>query len=144
MPDLSDPNKMMSPDDIAALLANMSAESAVVADESAEPEPIVEPEPIAEPEPEPVAEEVSPMPDLSDPNKMMSPDEIEALLASMAADTAIAASLPDVEEVAEEEEPALEPIEEPVEEEKPPMPDLSDPNRQMIPYEIAALFANLG
>lgn len=144
MPDLSDPNKMMSPDDIAALLANMSAESAVVADESAEPEPIVEPEPIAEPEPEPVAEEVSPMPDLSDPNKMMSPDEIEALLASMAADTASAASLPDVEEVAEEEEPALEPIEEPVEEEKPPMPDLSDPNRQMSPDEIAALFANLG
>ena len=36
MPDLSDPNKMMSPDEIEALLANMSAESAVVADESAE------------------------------------------------------------------------------------------------------------
>lgn len=137
MPDLSDPNKMMSPDDIAALLANMSAESAVVADEAAEPEPIAEPEP----EPEPVAEEASPMPDLSDPNKMMSPDEIEALLASMAADTASAASLPDMEEVAEEEP---EPVEEPVEEEKPPMPDLSDPNRQMSPDEIAALFANLG
>lgn len=137
MPDLSDPNKMMSPDDIAALLANMSAESAVVADEAAEPEPIAEPEP----EPEPVAEEASPMPDLSDPNKMMSPDEIEALLASMAADTASAASLPDVEEVTEEEP---EPVEEPVEEEKPPMPDLSDPNRQMSPDEIAALFANLG
>ncbi|MBO5153237.1 MAG: hypothetical protein J6C00_02655 [Eubacterium sp.] len=137
MPDLSDPNKMMSPDDIAALLANMSAESAVVADEAAEPEPIAEPEP----EPEPVAEEASPMPDLSDPNKMMSPDEIEALLASMAADTASAASLPDVEEVTEEE-PEL--VEEPVEEEKPPMPDLSDPNRQMSPDEIAALFANLG
>lgn len=137
MPDLSDPNKMMSPDDIAALLANMSAESAVVADEVAEPEPIAEPEP----EPEPVAEEASPMPDLSDPNKMMSPDEIEALLASMAADTASAASLPDVEEVTEEE-PEL--VEEPVEEEKPPMPDLSDPNRQMSPDEIAALFANLG
>ena len=53
MPDLSDPNKMMSPDDIAALLANMSAESAVVADEAAEP--IAEPEP--EPEPYPTTED---------------------------------------------------------------------------------------
>ena len=137
MPDLSDPNKMMSPDDIAALLANMSAESSVVAEEAAEPEPI------AEPEPEPAVEELPPMPDLSDPNKIMSPDEIEALLASMAADTANAASLPDVE-IVEEEEPELEPIPEPVAEELPPMPDLSDPNRQMSPDEIAALFANLG
>ena len=127
----------MSPDDIAALLANMSAESSVVAEEAAEPEPI------AEPEPEPAVEELPPMPDLSDPNKIMSPDEIEALLASMAADTANAASLPDVE-IVEEEEPELEPIPEPVAEELPPMPDLSDPNRQMSPDEIAALFANLG
>ena len=185
MPDLSDSNKMMSPDDIAALLANINAESSVVADETAEAEPIAEPEPepipepvveelppmpdlsdpnkmmspddiaallanmnaepVAEPEPEPipepVVEEKSPMPDLdlSDPNKMMSPDEIEALLASMAADTASAASLPDVEE-----EPEEEPEPEPAAEEKPPMPDLSDPNRQMSPDEIAALFANMG
>ena len=139
MPDLSDPNKMMSPDDIAALLANMTAEASVVADEVVEEEPIEEPEP--EHEPEPVAEDLSSMPDLdlSDPNKIMSPDEISALLASMAADTASAASLPDVEEVVEEEEPVVEP-----EEEKPPMPDLSDPNRQMSPDEIAALFANMG
>ena len=150
MPDLSDPNKMMSPDDIAALLANMAAESSVVADEVAEPEVEPEPEPIAEPEPEsipePVEEELPSMPDLdlSDPNKIMSPDEISALLASMAADTASAASLPDVEEVVEEEEPEPEPIPEPMEEELPPMPDMSDPNRQMSPDEIAALFANLG
>lgn len=137
MPDLSDPNKMMSPDEIAALLANMNAESSVVADEVVE-EPIPEPEPA--PEPEPVSEELPSISDidLSDPNRMMSPDEISALLASMAADTASAASLPDVELVEEEPEP------EPVEEDKPPMPDLSDPNRQMSPDEIAALFANLG
>ena len=97
---------------------------------------VTEPEPI----PEPVVKEEPPMPDLSDPNKIMSPDDIEALLASMAADTASAESLPDVDEVVEEPEP----ISEPVEEEKPPMPDLSDPNRQMSPDEIAALFANLG
>ena len=69
MPDLSDPNKMMSPDDIAALLANMGGDSA----------PAEEPAP----EPEPVAEEKPPMPDLSDPNKTLSPDEIEALFANL-------------------------------------------------------------
>ena len=101
------------------------------------------PEPEPEPMPEPVAEPAPTMPDLdlSDPNKIMSPDEISALLASMAADTASAASLPDAEEVVEEEP---EPMPEPAAEEKPPMPDLSDPNRQMSPDEIAALFANLG
>ena len=76
----------------------------------------------------PVVEEKPPMPDLSDPNKAMSPDEIAALFANMAgADTPV-------------EEPV---IEEPVVEEKPPMPDLSDPNKVMSPDEIAALIANL-
>lgn len=143
MPDLSDPNKMMSPNDIAALLANMTAEAPVVADEAVEEEPLeeLEPELTTAYESEPVAKEPSPVPDLdlSDPNKMMSPDDIEALLASMAADTASAASLPDVEEEEDVPEPVVEP-----EEEKPPMPDLSDPNRQMSPDEIAALFANMG
>ena len=91
----------------------------------AEPEPIVEPEP--EPEPEPIVEEKPPMPDLSDPNKMMSPDDIAALLANMGGD----------------DTPAAEPEPEPIVEEKPPMPDLSDPNKQMSPDEIAALFANM-
>ena len=143
MPDLSDPNKMMSPNDIAALLANMTAEAPAVADEAVEEEPLeeLEPELTTAYESEPVAKEPSPVPDLdlSDPNKMMSPDDIEALLASMAADTASAASLPDVEEEEDVPEPVVEP-----EEEKPPMPDLSDPNRQMSPDEIAALFANMG
>ena len=90
-------------------------------------EPAVELEPIAEPEPEPVVEEKPPMPDLSDPNKQMSPDEIAALLANMGGD----------------DTPAAEPEPEPIVEEKPPMPDLSDPNKQMSPDEIAALFANM-
>ncbi|MBQ1870713.1 MAG: hypothetical protein II147_00845 [Lachnospiraceae bacterium] len=52
------------------------------------PEPVAEPEPeaIAEPEaePEPAAEEPKPaMPDLSDPNHVMTPEEIQALLANM-------------------------------------------------------------
>lgn len=94
MPDLSDPNKMMSPADIAALLANIggetSAEPEVVADEIAEDipdEPVGEPEIldteiVSGPEEEPV-EEAPPMPDLSDPNKTMSPDEIAALFANL-------------------------------------------------------------
>lgn len=94
MPDLSDPNKMMSPADIAALLANIggetSSEPEVVADEIAEDipdEPVGEPEIldteiVSGPEEEPV-EEAPPMPDLSDPNKTMSPDEIAALFANL-------------------------------------------------------------
>ena len=134
MPDLSDPNKMMSPDDIAALFANMGGDSAPAA------EPVVEPEPIVEPESIPEAEEKPSMPDLSDPNKMMSPDDIAALFANMGGDSAPAA------EPVVEPEPIVEPepMPEPVVEEKPPMPDLSDPNKSLSPDEIAALFANLG
>ena len=74
MPDLSDPNKTMSPDEIAALFANMSDDAPKQEDKPVEPEPIVE---------EPAAEEKLPMPDLSDPNKTLSPDEIAALFANM-------------------------------------------------------------
>ena len=174
MPDLSDPNKKMSDDDIAALLASMN-----VAEEPAAPmtetqddlvlddlvlddissdnvspvdislddvelddfaqEPLDEIEDISgisdinmeenelAPELEVIPEqepEKPEMPDLSDPNKQLSPDEIAALIANMGGD-----STP-------EPEPEPEP-------EKPAMPDLSDPNRQLSPDEIAALFANL-
>lgn len=93
-PDLSDPNKMMSPDDIAALLASINSEAAaepeVVADEVAADipdEPAGQPEVldtqiVSEPEQE-TATDAPPMPDLSDPNKVMSPDEIAALFANL-------------------------------------------------------------
>lgn len=93
-PDLSDPNKMMSPDDIAALLASINSEAAaepeVVADEVAADipdEPVGQPEVldtqiVSEPEQE-TATDAAPMPDLSDPNKVMSPDEIAALFANL-------------------------------------------------------------
>lgn len=173
MSDLSDPNKKMSDDDIAALLASMnvgdepatptteaqddlalddsmmddisldsissgdiSIDDVVLDDFAQEPideiedisgisdinieesEVALELEVIPEPEPEKLA-----MPDLSDPNKKMSDDEIAALIANMGGDSA----------------PELEP-----EPEKPAMPDLSDPNKQLSPDEIAALFANMG
>ncbi len=125
MPDLSDPNKKMNPDDIAALFANMSGDSAPA------PEPIPEPPKAAAP----TEEEKPPMPDLSDPNKKMNPDDIAALFANMSGDSAPA---PEPAPVPEPPKAAV-----PAEEEKPPMPDLSDPNKKMSPDEIAALFANM-
>jgi len=128
MPDLSDPNKALNADEIAALFANMApADEPVVEEEISEPEPVEE---------EPVEEEKPPMPDLSDPNKALNADEIAALFANMAP-----ADEPVAEEVIAEPEPVVEAA--PVEEEKPPMPDLSDPNKVMSPDEIAALIANL-
>lgn len=87
--------------------------------------------PEIEPE-EAVPEELPPMPDLSNPNKVMSPDEISALFANTV-DTGTT-----LEESTQEEVP-----EPPIQEEKPPMPDLSNPNKVMTPEEIAALLANM-
>ncbi len=121
MPDLSDPNKKLSPEEIAAMFANADSVSAPEAVE----EPVVdsEPEIVAEP----AVEEASPMPDLSDPNKKLSQEEIAAIFAN--ADDSMS-------------EPADEPVvaSEP---EIPPMPDLSDPNKKLSDDEIAALIANL-
>ena len=75
-PKVDNPNEKMNQDDIAALIASMTG-----GDAAPEPEPISEPEP--EPIPEPIEEEKPPMPDLSNPNKMMTPEEIAALLANM-------------------------------------------------------------
>ena len=97
-----------------------------------EPEPIIE-----EPAPEPVVEEAAPVveepapaaapePDLSDPNKQLSPDEIAALFASMTDEVTDSAPQPAVEEPP-----------------KAPEADLSDPNRQLSPDEIAALFSSM-
>lgn len=78
----SDPNHMMTPEEIAALIANAdaAAEEAPVVTEDAiseESEPITEEEPVSEPAAEPVIEANS------DPNHMMTPEEIAALFANM-------------------------------------------------------------
>jgi len=88
----------------------------------------IEPEPIQDPDLQ-IAEDTPPMPDLSDPNKALNPDEIAALFANMSGDVGAKIEL--------EAEP--EPEEEPA-----PMPDLSDPNKALSPDEIAALFASMG
>ena len=130
----SDPNKPMSPDEIAALIAAAEAESA--------------------PEPEPAPAPVATAPVDSDPNKPMSPDEIAALIAAAEAESApepeptpapvdsdpnkpmspdeIAALI-----AATEAESAPEPEPAPVAK----APVDSDPNKPMSPDEIAALIA---
>ena len=93
----SDPNHMMTPEEIAALIANADAaveEAPVVTEDaiSEESEPITEEEPVSEPvveEPateEPLAEEPAAEPVIetnSNPNHMMTPEEIAALFANM-------------------------------------------------------------
>ena len=118
-------------------IPEVNEEPAITIRQTPEPEPVVEASVPVEPEPiveEPVAEEKPPMPDLSDPNKTMSPDEIAALFANMSDDA------PKQEDKPVEPEPI---VEEPAAEEKPPMQDLSDPNKTLSPDEIAALFANM-
>ena len=83
----SDPNHMMTPEEIAALIANADAateEAPVVTEDaiSEESEPITEEEPVEEPATEePAAEPV--IETNSDPNHMMTPEEIAALFANM-------------------------------------------------------------
>ena len=120
-PEMDDPNKKLSPDEIAAMFA-----AAEAADAPAE-------EPAAEPEP--VAAEAPAAPEMDDPNKMMSPDDIAALISSMGAEPIPEPMTGEAEEAPAAEAPA---------EDTPPMPDLSDPNKKMSPDEIAALFANMG
>ena len=80
-----DPNRSLSPDEIAALFANMGNDSEPEAKEESvpEPEPEVTEEPVAAETTEAPVDTAPPMPDLSDPNKTLSPDEIAALFANM-------------------------------------------------------------
>ena len=127
----SDPNKPMSPDEIAALIAAAEAESAPEPEPA--PTPVVDdpnkpmsPEDIAaliaaaeaqsEPEIEAAPELALTAPVDSDPNKPMSPEDIAALIAAAEAESA----------------PEPEPT---------PTPVDNDPNKPMSPDEIAALIA---
>ena len=80
MPDLSDPNKKLSPEEIAAMFANAGSVTEEAAEEKIAEENITEAMEVEEPV---VEKEIPPMPDLSDPNKKLSPEEIEALIASL-------------------------------------------------------------
>ena len=71
-----DANKMMTPEEIAALIAGSQEEELP---ESME-QPVVEESSVEEAKEE---ETAPPMPDLSDPNKKMSPEDIAALIANL-------------------------------------------------------------
>ena len=129
-PELSDdPNKMMSPDDIAALIAGMGAEETSEDAGSEEEVEAVEEATDATPEESP---ELS-----DDPNKMMSPDDIAALIAGMGAEEETS------EDAGSEEE--VEAVEEATEATPEESPELSDdPNKMMSPDDIEALLAQMG
>ena len=133
----SDPNKPMSPEDIAALIAAAEAQSEPEIEAAPEPTPTapidsdpnkpMSPEDIAaliaatedqsEPEIEVTPEPTPTAPVDSDPNKPMSPEDIAALIAAAEAQA----------------EPEIEAA--------PTAPIDSDPNKPMSPEDIAALIA---
>lgn len=88
---VSDPNKTLSPDEIAALFSNME-------DTTAQPEE--EPEEL-------------PMPDMSDPNKSLSPDEIAALFANAGNTESVTEEEPEKEEEPEPEKPPMPDLSDP-------------------------------
>ena len=81
----SDSHRSLSPDEIAALFANMGNDSTSEAKEEPvqEPAPEVIEKPTVAEKTEAPADSTQPMPDSSDPNKTLSPDEIAALFANM-------------------------------------------------------------
>lgn len=151
LPDIPEEENLKPEEDLPVMAADEiippdPEESIEEAEELVEPDPIPEDAIVEEANdgnlPE---EELSPMPDLSDPNRSMSPDEIAALFANMGNDN----NADKVEEPAEETvepEDIPEPIEEPeVVKEAPLQPEEpADPNKALSPDEIAALFASMG
>ena len=120
-PKIQEPEPEM--EDIAALFSGVGSEEEVQAEESAIEEPEIE-----EPEIEVSAvEEATPV---ADSNKMMTPEDIAALIAGVGGEEEV---LPETIEESEIE----------VSEEDSVMPDLTDPNRKMSPEDIAALIANM-
>ena len=121
-------------------------ESIEEAEELVEPDPIPEDAIVEEANDENLPEEeLSPMPDLSDPNRAMSPDEIAALFANMGNDDNADKAGEPVEETVELED-IPEPIEEPEAVKEAPLQpeEPADPNKALSPDEIAALFASMG
>ncbi len=118
---------------------------------------------------EPPIEESVEEPLMPDPNKPMSPEDIEALLASTVTESPTESmGSPIAEDTPATEEPQMPDPNKPMspediaaliantaaedlpeetvkfeEEENPPMPDMSDPNKPMSPEDIAALIANM-
>ena len=150
-PDIPEEENLKPEEDLPVMAADEiippdPEESIEEAEELVEPDPIPEEAIVDEADDENLPEEeLPPMPDLSDPNRSMSPDEIAALFANMGNDN----NADKVEEPAEETvepEDIPEPIEEPEAVKEAPLQpeEPADPNKALSPDEIAALFASMG
>ena len=151
LPDIPEEESFEPEEDLPVMAADEiippdPEESIEEAEELVEPDPIPEDAIVEEANDENLPEEeLSPMPDLSDPNRAMSPDEIAALFANMGNDdNADKAGEPAEETVEPEDIP--EPIEEPEAVKEAPLQpeEPADPNKALSPDEIAALFASMG
>ena len=162
----ADDNHKMSPDEIAALFAQMqgnpepAAESEPVNEAVEETTEIQQPESVSELEPVAEAPKEEEIAAPADDNHKMSPDEIAALFAQMQGNPEPAAEpAPAAEqepEVRSEEKPAEIPVTEAAEPEveaepepvaeapkEEPVAAPADDNHKMSPDEIAALFAQM-
>jgi len=151
LPDIPEEENLKPEEDLPVMAADEiippdPEESIEEAEELVEPDPIPEDAIVDEADDENLPEEeLPPMPDLSDPNRSMSPDEIAALFANMGNDN----NADKVEEPAEETvepEDIPEPVEEPEAVKEAPLQpeEPADPNKALSPDEIAALFASMG
>ena len=151
LPDIPEEENLKPEEDLPVMAADEiippdPEESIEEAEELVEPDPIPEEAIVDEADDENLPEEeLPPMPDLSDPNRSMSPDEIAALFANMGNDN----NADKVEEPAEETvepEDIPEPVEEPEAVKEAPLQpeEPADPNKALSPDEIAALFASMG
>ena len=141
----SDPNKPMSPEDIAALIAATEAQSEPEIEAAPEPAPTapIDSDPNKPMSPEDIAAliaaaeaeaapEPEPTPAVDDPNKPMSPEDIAALFASSSLEL-------EPEPSATKPKTAIEALSK-----HEPSPASDDPNKPMSPDDIAALIASLG
>lgn len=151
LPDILEEENLKPEEDLPVMAADEiippdPEESIEEAEELVEPDPIPEEAIVDEADDENLPEEeLPPMPDLSDPNRSMSPDEIAALFANMGNDNNADKVEEPVEETVEPED-IPEPIEEPEAVKEAPLQpeEPADPNKALSPDEIAALFASMG
>lgn len=151
LPDIPEEENLKPEEDLPVMAADEiippdPEESIEEAEELVEPDPIPEEAIVDEADDENLPEEeLPPMPDLSDPNRSMSPDEIAALFANMGNDDNADKAGEPVEETVEPED-IPEPIEEPEAVKEAPLQpeEPADPNKALSPDEIAALFASMG
>ena len=151
LPDIPEEENLKPEEDLPVMAADEiippdPEESIEEAEELVEPDPIPEDAIVEEANDENLPEEeLSPMPDLSDPNRAMSPDEIAALFANMGNDDNADKAGESAEETVEPED-IPEPIEEPEAVKEAPLQpeEPADPNKALSPDEIAALFASMG